>query len=114
MRFIVAAILCLVTLLIGGVVFAFCAVPAAHLTVRNETSRSVTIGIETRIEEEVPPNETEVIHAGLLFGRWGAPSTVRIDSVECRWDDVHGETLVLRDGEPPCVPAFEYFPEGLE
>lgn len=89
---------------VTGVVIIIVATPQATLEVRNESSRSVTIIVDTRIKEEIAPGAHRTIHAGLLFGRWGAPGGIRVDEIACSWREVKdNEPLVVRDGVAPCT-----------
>jgi hypothetical protein len=84
----------------------------ATLRVRNETNLPVTIRVDTRIKKEIAPHSTDTVQAGIIFGRWGAPGTIRIDLMECGWDEVKdAEPLVIRPGEAPCEDVSQGFPE---
>lgn len=61
-----------VVLVLLGVAVFWILTPTATFEIRNESSRSVEIAVNTRVPQEIPPRSTATLHAGLLFGRWSA------------------------------------------
>ena len=94
---------------------AFFLVPTnATLEIRNESSHTVTIAVDTRIRREIPPHSRTTLYAGLLFRRWGPPGGILVDSAECDWDEVkQNEPLIVTDAGPGCRDVRENLPGGF-